>query len=204
MGVDLSPSMVAHARSAYAASEFGNLQFALADARALPFRDAFEVVFSNAVLHWVQDHRPVLDGLRRSLRAGGRLLLQMGGRGNAADILGALERVINTQRWHRYFDDFTPPYTFHSPEDYEAWLKAAGLRPVRVELIPKDMTHPGQAGLEGWLRTTWMAIAHRVPPVQRDPFIAEVASTYLAQYPPSSDGLTHVHMVRLEVEALKS
>ena len=77
IGVDLSSVMVAHASSVYADAEFANLGFARADARALPFRDAFEAVFSNAVLHWVRDHRAVLGGIHRSLRRGGRLLLQM-------------------------------------------------------------------------------------------------------------------------------
>jgi hypothetical protein len=42
-------------------------------------------------------------------------------------------------------------------------MRDAGLAAGRVELIPKDMTHDGRAGLAGWLRTTWMPYLQRLP-----------------------------------------
>ena len=60
---------------------------------ALPFDAEFDVIFSNACLHWIYDHRPVLHGIRRALKRGGRVLLQMGGKGNAAAIMAAHGRT---------------------------------------------------------------------------------------------------------------
>lgn len=48
----------------------------------LDFHGEFDTVFSNAALHWVRDHGPVLRGIRESLKPGGRFNLSMGGRGN--------------------------------------------------------------------------------------------------------------------------
>jgi len=203
-GVDSSTAMIAHARDTFGRGKVPNLRLARADARALPFSEAFDVVFSNAVLHWVKDHRAVLRGLSRSLRPGGRVLMQMGGRGNAAGILEIAEPLFHSLRWQWYFEGFVSPYAFYGPEEYRGWLAEAGLTPARLELIPKDMLHAGQAGLEGWIRTTWQPYTSRLPEGERPDFIAEVAGRYLEHHPLDGDGQAHVEMVRLEVEAQKA
>ncbi len=98
----------------------------------------------------------------------------------------------------------TFPYGFYAPDEYIPWLREAGLAPVRVELLPRDITQPGTDGLAGWLRTTWLPFIERIPVNERDDFIAESAAAYLARYPLDDHGLAHVPMVRLEVEAVKN
>src|SRR6202043_2259805 len=58
VGVDRSPEMVKAARKVYP-----NLQFEVADARALRFHNEFDAVFSNATLHWIQEPEPVIRGI---------------------------------------------------------------------------------------------------------------------------------------------
>ena len=53
-GIDSSLDMIQKARSAFPAT--ANLSFALKDAREFGFESRFDVVFSNATLHWVKDH----------------------------------------------------------------------------------------------------------------------------------------------------
>jgi trans-aconitate 2-methyltransferase len=201
-GIDSSLSMVRLARSRQHFAEIANLDCCLADALDLPFRAAFDVVFSNAVLHWVHDHRRVLAGIRRILRPGGRMLLQMGGTGNAAEILRLAAGVMQEPQWVGYFADFVFPYAFYGPEDYLPWLEESGLHPLRVELIPKDMTHQGASELEGWIRTTWLPYTERVPEELRGQFVRQLAASYLARHPLDGTGRAHVAMVRLEVEAV--
>jgi trans-aconitate 2-methyltransferase len=106
-------------------------------------------------------------------------------------------------RWQRYFKGFNFRYGFHAPEDYRQWLFEAGLTPLRLELIPKDMLHAGEDGLKGWLRTTWMPFTEPVPQEQRDEFLDAVAARYLGAHPLDSEGNAHVKMIRLEVEAMR-
>ncbi len=155
-GVDLSEEMISLASQRFPSQDYPNLHFQKEDAAKLPFEAEFTVVFSNAALHWISDNRPVVKGISRSLKPGGRILLQMGGQGNAAEIVAVLEKMIRSEKWSEYFKDFSFPYGFFSPQEYRVWLNEAGLKPGRVELIPKDMVHPGPAGLAGWLRTTWL------------------------------------------------
>ena len=200
-GIDNSAEMVRFASRQFA--DVANLSFRQMDARDITFRGEFDVVFSNAALHWIVDHRPVLRGIAAALRPSGRVLLQMGGKGNAATMLETIERVATSPAWSRYFGDFTFPYGFHGVEEYRAWLGEAGLDPVRVELIPKDAAHDPQS-LAGWVRTTWLPWTERIPAGEREAFVREVTEAYVAAHPLDSQGRAHVAMVRLEVEARKA
>ena len=201
LGIDRSASMIALANEQFPAADHPTLSFRQMDATSLELPRAFDVAFSTAALHWMDDHEAILRGVQRSLRAGGRLLFQMGGRGNIREALAVVDEVIARPRWRGFFSGFAPPYHFYSPEDYEAWLPRAGFRVARAELIPKDMRHVGPAAFVGWLRTTWFPYTDRLPVELRDAFLDDVAAAYVAACPPDAEGVTHVNMVRLEVEA---
>lgn len=201
VGLDNSGDMVDFARTEFPPESFPNLSFERGDASALPFRDAFDVVFSNAALHWVTDHRPVVAGIAAALSPGGRVLLQMGGRGNAAGVVAVMESLMAKCDWCGFFAGFAFPYGFHGPDEYRTWLDDAGLRARRLELIPKDMVHAGRDEMAGWIRTTWLPYLNRVPEDQRPRFVDEVLDAYAAAHPPDDAGAFHLAMVRLEVEA---
>ena len=199
LGVDVSPEMVAFASRDH--SHCANLHFQVADASRLHFQDDFDLVVSFACLHWIKDHLPVLEAVRSSLVPGGRFLMQCGGRGNAADLFIHTDRIAGKASWKQYFSDFSFPYHFYGPEEYRAWLEQAGLSPLRVELVAKDMVHLGQSGLEGIIRNTWLPYTERLPDHLRNDFVREMAKSYLRDYPLDENGQAHVRMMRLEVAA---
>jgi trans-aconitate methyltransferase len=203
VGIDSSPDMVAAARQAFAPEDYPNLSFAVMNALGLEFEDRFDIVFSNATLHWVRDHPRMLRGVRRALKPGGRLLFQMGGRGNASRVLEVIEQLALCAPWSEYLRDFPCPYGFYGPEEYGPWLAAAGLEARRLELLPKEMRQQGPEGLAGWARTTWLPYTERIPPDLREAFISEVVERYLSEHPPDGEGVVRVSMVRLEVEAVR-
>lgn len=201
LGIDKSQEMIHFTRKNFPIKRFPNLVFEVKDAKNLSFNGEFDVVFSNATLHWVIDHLPVLEGIKKSLKPSGKVLLQMGGRGNAVKILEVLETILKIGKWSRYFTNFLFPYGFYAPEEYKGWLEHAGLKAKRVELIPKDMVHKGKEGLLAWIRTTWLPYTQRVPEELRDEFIYEIVDKYIENHPLDDEGFAHVQMVRLEVEA---
>jgi trans-aconitate 2-methyltransferase len=204
IGVDSSPDMIAFATRTYASKQYPNLAFACIDARSLDFEQEFDLCFSNATLHWVDNHSAFLTGASRLLRHGGRLVISCGGEGNAVDVLQVFSELAACEPWQRYFDGFRNPYFFYGTQDYSLWLKKAGFKVERLELVPKDMTHLGKAGLAGWIRTTWMPFTQYVPESKRDAFITDFVESYLRKIPLDQNGWAHVCMVRLEVSALKS
>lgn len=203
VGVDNSRQMIDLAKKKYSQNKHPNLSFQVMDASDLLFEECFDVVFSNAVLHWVKNHKPVIEGLYKSLRVGGKIILRMGGKGDAEGILSIINDVKASNKWAQYFTEFEFPYSFLGIDEYQVLLKESGFSINRVELIPKDMTHDGKSGLSGWLRTTWLPYTERLPKEKREVFIEEIASKYLDKLPLEVDGKAHVAMVMIEVEADK-
>jgi trans-aconitate 2-methyltransferase len=201
LGIDNSEEQIRFARKNFPSKKFPNIAFRMMDASNLSFNGEFDVVFSNATLHWVIDHLPVLKGIKKSLKPSGKILLQMGGRGNAAKILKVMEPMMKSKKWSKYFANFTFPYGFYGPEEYKDWLEQVGLKAKRVELIPKDMVQKGKEGLSAWVRTTWLPYTQRVPEDMREEFIKELVDKYVENHPLDKDGFVHVPMMRLEVEA---
>jgi trans-aconitate methyltransferase len=202
LGVDASPEMIAFAQKTFPPSTAANLKFQICDARNLGnLGREFSLVFSNAALHWVDDHEAVLRGAASVLRPGGRLVVSCGGKGNAHDVFLALRPEMRLRRWREFFRKMPAPYFFHSPEDYKKWLPKFGFKTNALGLAPKDAAYPGGEGFARWLRTTWLPYVQRVPEELREEFIAQVTRRYLAGHPPDAQGLVHVKMVRLEIDA---
>ena len=202
-GIDSSPEMRRFAREHFPRRIHPNLTFIQMDARHLTFLEEFDVVFSNAALHWISDHRPVLAGIARSLVPGGRAVLQMGGKGNADQVFRVLEVLLEKRRWKRYFEGFSFAYGFFGTAEYRQWLEEAGLEPIRVELNPKDMAYSSREDFASWIRTTWLPWLARLPDGEKPEFIKAFIDAYLLQYPADKEGAIHIGMIRLEAEAEK-
>jgi trans-aconitate 2-methyltransferase len=72
LGIDTSPAMLARS----GAFVGGGLRFERADVAEFAGRD-YDLVFSNAALHWVPDHDALFARLTGALAAGGQLAVQM-------------------------------------------------------------------------------------------------------------------------------
>ena len=203
VGLDASPSMTAHARLNHETVQ-PNLEFVLGDMEAIPFRDRFDRVFSNAALHWACDHAAVAKGIARALRHGGRAVIQCGGTGNAGAMVAVVEDVIRSPTWAPFFPEPTFRYAFTDDATFRAHLEKAGLVPSEVRLIPVTMIVDGREGLAGWVRTTWLRYTGPVPDSRREAFVQALVDDYLARHPPARDGRVEVSMVRLQAVAERS
>ena len=218
-GADASAEMIAFARQKFPPAKIANLKFEIADAREIgscralaanagdegvAATHSFDLVFSNAALHWVDDHEKILRGAASVLQPGGRLVVSCGGKGNAHEVFLALRPEMRLKRWRQYFRKMPLPYFFYAPANYAKWLPKHGFEVELLKLTPKDATYEGAEGFATWLRTTWLPFIQRVPENLREEFIAAVTQRYLAKHPPDAEGKVHVRMVRLEIEAEKS
>ncbi len=68
IGVDSSSNMIEKAQH-----QFQNIKFMQCDALALPFENEFDVVFSNAVFHWIDDHDALLKNVYKVLKKDGMI-----------------------------------------------------------------------------------------------------------------------------------
>jgi len=202
-GIDASAEMIRFAQKTFPPAEIPNLTFHLANAHEIHTPHQLDLIFSNAALHWVDDHEQFLQNAAKVLKPRGRLAISCGGQGNAHEVFLALRPEMRLKRWCQFFRKMPLPYFFYAPSDYEKWLTQFGFKINRLELTPKIVAHAGAEGFATWLRTTWLPFVQRVPENLREEFIAAVTARYLAKHPLTADGQVHVRMVRLEIEAQK-
>lgn len=148
IGLDASPDMVAAARA-----RFPGLDFITGDALALPFENRFDVVFSNAVFHWLPDHDRLLKNIRRVLKPGGRLVCEFGAKGNVCAIEQAFARACG-EHGLRYESRFTFP-------EAEAFAQLLAANHFTSELVVAydrpTVLQNGEQGLRHWLRQFFAA-----------------------------------------------
>jgi len=202
VGVDASLTMLKFAREKFPRKDFANLSFYRADASHLPFKKEFDVIVSFSSLHWIKKQLPVLQGIERGLKPFGQVFLQLGGKGVENMVLELSEPVIMQARWSSYFHGFNFPWFFYDAEEYSGWVKEAGLKPRRVELV----AHEGiftEESLKGWIRSSWIPYLERLPSQLREEFINEMAGRYLKKHPRNKEGFVYLPFKRLEIEAEK-
>ena len=197
VGVDKSEVMVKLAQKSYE-----NITFLPMDATTLSFENEFDVIFSNAVLHWVHDHKAVIQGIYKALKKEGKILLQFGGYGNTKEILSVMDAFIAKEYAHS-FEGFEFPYSFPHADVYEVLLQEQSFKNIDVKLIKKDMVHEGVDAFKGWIRTTWFPYTDVFPKNMKEVFIDGFVEMYLELKPLDEQRRVHVDMVRLEIRAIK-
>jgi SAM-dependent methyltransferase len=136
---------------------------------ALPFRDEFDAVFSNAALHWMLHPDEVIAGVWRALRCGGRFVAEMGGHGNVEATKAAL---VNALDRHGINGQPLVPWYFPTIEDYAARLRKAGFVISYISLFPRPTPLPGDIGL--WLETFAENFLRALPAAERPAYLDEV------------------------------
>jgi trans-aconitate 2-methyltransferase len=135
-GVDVAPSMAAHAAEALGERATILCQ----DLVDLSLPEPVDVVFSNATFHWVKDHDALFAAIHRTLKPGGRLLAQCGGRGNIDAFRTAADSVAAEEPFEHYFVGWERPWNYATDVDTAAALERAGFADVRCWLEPKAVT----------------------------------------------------------------
>jgi trans-aconitate 2-methyltransferase len=135
-GVDVAPSMVAHARE-----RLGDGAAVLRqDLLEVDLPEPVDVVFSNATFHWIEDHETLFATLGRALKRQGRLIAQCGGEGNVASFLRVVDSVAEEEQFAPYFEGWRWPGHFASAPDTSARLRRAGFTDVSCWLEPRPVT----------------------------------------------------------------
>lgn len=119
LGIDASGSMIETARKDHAGP---NLKFRQLDINAIDFQAEFDVVFSNATLHWIRDHKTLLRNVFRSLKEHGAARLQFAGEGNCSNLIRILRDVISQERYAAPFRDFDWPWYMPAADEYREVL----------------------------------------------------------------------------------
>jgi len=146
-GIDASQGMIEAARPK--AGE--NLRFLLLDIDDIDFVDTFDVVFSNAALHWVKDHEKLLRNVLRALQPGGRVRFNFAGHGNCMAFFRVIREVMAMERYRPAFSSFEWPWYMPSVDEYAALAGSSGLQNPEVWGENADRHFPDRETMIRWI-----------------------------------------------------
>ncbi|HEX2407451.1 MAG TPA: class I SAM-dependent methyltransferase [Nitrososphaeraceae archaeon] len=125
--------------------KFSNIEFIQIDISEIELEEKVDVVFSNAVLHWILNHKKVFERFWQILNSDGQLLIQCGGYGNLAKTLSIINKVSKSTEFYNYFynnnkgqDIWNQTWYFAKKEDTEKILQEIGFRNIQVFLGNKE------------------------------------------------------------------
>ena len=189
VGVDSSKEMLTKARAA--AGGAVKQEWIEADIATWTPGEAVDVVYSNAALHWQDDHARLLPRIFDWVAPGGNLAVQMPDQ-FAAPSHTALAEVVATARWRDRLGPLRRASSVLPAAGYFRLLAAAAERvdawtTEYLHVLPasRDGVHPVAAWLKGTAMTPFLAALDADEAAQ---FIGDVSTRVAESYPPLSDG----------------
>ena len=205
-GLDLSAPMLAQARES--TDPALRIEWREADTeRWSPAGDAPELLFSNAALHWQDDHAALFPRLFAALGAGAVLAVQMPDNFAAPSHRGLADTVLSA-RWRAPLGRLLRPAPVAKADEYFRWLSpyAVGIDVWTTEylhvLSPKSGgDHPVVAWMRGTALTPYLSELDSA--AQRE-FVADVEARVAPAYPLLGDGRVLFPFRRLFIVATRA
>jgi len=143
LGIDASENMIKKAKKFYP-----SMDFKIDDALSFNLSEKADVIFSNAMIHWIDEENQevFIKNLSNQMRLGGQFICEFGGKDCAETIHFALENNFAKR-------GFCYPRTFYFPTigEYAPILEKFGLRVEYASLFQRPTEQKGEYGLENWI-----------------------------------------------------
>ena len=146
MGVDNSKEMLDKARK-----DLPEAEWVEADIAEWQPPHKFDLILSNAALHWVKDHRRLLGNVERSLRPGGRIRFNFAADGNCSHFFKVIREAMALDDFAAYFAQFDWPWYMPTEDAYRALVETAGLGDARVWGENADRCFPDEEAMIRWI-----------------------------------------------------
>ncbi len=151
--VDSSPDMTANLEEELAERAITNVVALCASLTDFTLPEKVDVVFSNAVFHWIPDDDGLFGTLARATKPGGRLRAQCGGAGNIARLREATHAVEKRASYSEYFSGDSDFRKYRTVEGAREAMERNGWRDVRGNLFEAPVTFEDDDAAALYLRT---------------------------------------------------
>jgi trans-aconitate 2-methyltransferase len=142
----------------------------------------FDIVFSNAALHWLPDHPQLFLRLSEAVAPGGQLAVQLPANQHHPSQSIARE-LASEEPFASALDGYggESPTTVMAPEDYATLLHELGFCEQEVLLRVYSHVLPGSADVVGWLSGSMLtAYRQKLPQELWESYLAEYSKRLLA------------------------
>jgi trans-aconitate methyltransferase len=195
VGVDASPEMIATAKEKYP-----YINFEVANAVDFDFNEPFDAVFSNATLHWIKDADSAIKNVYNVLKAGGRFVAEMGGKGNMQQMIAATNTILNKYGYNNAGQPH--PWYFPSTAEYAAKLEGQGFRVTyTAHFDRKTLLQDGRQGVAKWLNMFGPSFFNEIPADKLTTILNEITDLLETDY--EDNGRWYADYKRLRFIAIK-
>lgn len=146
-GIDSSIGMIQTARKIKRV----NLEFIQMDINTMGFKNEFDIIYSNAALHWVKNHNRLLEKSYAALKNQGVILWEFGGDGNCSNLFNVVRNKIKEDKYVQHFSDFEWPWFMPTKLQYEELISSIGFTAFTVEEINKDKYFSSSDAIINWI-----------------------------------------------------
>jgi trans-aconitate 2-methyltransferase len=178
VGVDASAEMINFAMVHRDAALHSNLQFAVADARHLPFEEEFDLVVSFNALHWIPEQAQALQSIRSALKPDGQAKLRLVPKDERKSLEDVIEDTRLSPRWAGYFKSFRDPYLHLTPEQYGILAERNGFRVLRTHTEAKGWNFQSRSAFLAFGSVTFIEWTQHLPEGKRLDFVKDVLDRY--------------------------
>ena len=148
LGIDASENMIATARKNHAGV---NLRFERQDINTMGFGPEFDVIFSNAALHWIKNHNTLLRNVFNCLRNGGIARFQFAADGNCSNLLRIIREVMFESPYIDAFREFDWPWYMPTCREYRVLLDAVPFTETKVWCTNADKYFESSEVMTRWI-----------------------------------------------------
>lgn len=170
LGIDQSDNMIAAAKAKYP-----HIPFEVEDATEMDYYHRFDAVFSNATLHWVKPPKMALECIYKSLKSGGRMVAEFGGKGNVAIITNEIIKQI--QQCGLEFKKDNYPWFYPSIAEYTSLMEDVGFRVIFAQHIDRPTPLEGEGGLKNWINMFGNQLLNRIDQEIKEQVIMNVENS---------------------------
>ena len=128
VGIDASENMIKKAKE----SQANNLTFIVMDIDAINFKNEFDIIFSNATLHWIKDHIRLLSNCYDSLKPSGIIRFNFAGDGNCSNFNAIVQQAMIFPEFKRYFENFIWPWFMPKIDDYNRLIQSNNFTEIKT------------------------------------------------------------------------
>lgn len=199
LGIDSSKGMIDVAKP----KETKNLKFRLLDINKLEIGEKFDVVFSNACLQWVKDHKKLWRNVLNTLKPSGVIRFNFAAAGNCINLFQAIHQAFELNAFKSDLEDFVWPWYMPSKSEYEKLIQTNELSEIKVWSEDADRSFPNKEKISQWIEQPCIVpfLAH-LPDEKKEPFRKYVVDETL-KLTKQSDGTYFEIFKRLNVSAKK-
>ena len=193
-GIDASKELLDIARKNYP-----DIEFIQADATSFSLQEPVDVVFSNAVFHWIdRDRQPdMLKSVYNALKEDGQFVFEFGGYGNNQLIHGALTQIFSEYKYN-----YNMPFYFPTISEYTTLLENTGFRVRYAALFDRPTELKGENGLKDWINMFIKTPFSVIDNEDEKEIIIDKAVAYLRNIM-HKDGKWYADYVRIRIKAIK-